>query len=87
MSSKEKESEKTLYEKYNGLPGVLQVINYLYDELIPKDDLIGELFKRCDANGIKIMQVSFLSYLMQGPVVYKGSTIPKLYSHLNLTKP
>ena len=75
---------QTLFEKYGGKSTVDTLVNYFYEELVLKDDLVRGFFTHIDMAAQKKKQSNFISFALGSHNKYTGRTMKASHLHMHI---
>lgn len=76
--------EQNLYEKVGGEEAIAKVVDYFYNELVLKDEMVNQFFEGVDMEKQKSHQTKFISFALGGPKNYSGKSMAKAHEGMNL---
>ncbi len=75
---------ENLYEKFGGEETIAKVVDYLYNELVLKDESINQFYLQTDMEKQIVHQTKFISIALGGPEQYSGKSMSKAHASMNL---
>lgn len=76
----------SLYMKYGQKDFCRKVVVNFYDNYVLKDPLVSHFFKNTDMDKQKVMQTSFVSFALGGPVKYSGKSMKKAHENMQINE-
>ncbi len=74
----------TLFEKYGGKPTVEVLVNYFYENLVLKDDLVKGFFTHIDMEAQKKKQANFIGFALGSTTKYTGRTMKASHKKMGI---